>query len=76
MSAICQTAVDLVNDAGMGSMVIAERLDPIGIAVFIYMVPHIILHLDLSLKEKNGKAAIGCQLTSLRSGSTFVSDHE
>lgn len=66
----------LVNNAGMGVMVIAERLDPIGIAAFIYMVPHIIPHSDLSPKEKNGKAAISCQLTSLRrSGSTFVSDH-
>lgn len=66
----------LVNNAGMGVMVIAERLNPIGIAAFIYMVPHIIPHSDLSPKEKNGKAAIGCQLTSLRrSGSTFVFDH-
>lgn len=45
----------LVIDAGLGCMVIAERLDTTSIAAFIYMVPHIIPHSDLSPNKRTAK---------------------
>ena len=66
VNAICQTAADLVDEAGMGSMVIVRRLAPTGIAAFHIHGSTYHSALGISPKEKKGKAAAGRQLAALQ----------